>query len=111
MYPPQSPTMTISRTSVTPATAPSNTTPGNLQNAPLMTQPGTTHSNYPRNNNRTRRSKAIPIIDPNTGEDKLDEIFESENASHPASGESSARQTPQPAPPNPNKEVITILIK
>ncbi|CAH0558222.1 unnamed protein product [Brassicogethes aeneus] len=49
--------------------------------------------------NRGRRPNAISIIDPDTGKDRLNEVF-GEN-SHPASGESSARQTPQPGSGGP----------
>ncbi|KAL3283566.1 hypothetical protein HHI36_006705 [Cryptolaemus montrouzieri] len=57
-----------------------------------------------------RRANAIPIIDPNTGANISDEIFD-HDSSHPPSGESSARQTPQPAPHNPNKEVQAAFAK
>lgn len=44
------------------------------------------------------------------GEDRLNEVFE--DNSHPASGESSARQTPHPpAPPNTSKEVQATFAK
>lgn len=44
--------------------------------------------------------------------DKLDEVFEQSSNSHPPSGESSARQTPQPAAVhNSNKEVQATFAK
>lgn len=83
------------------STAP-NAAPGNL---PVGNPPGPIHNSYSRaNNSQKRRRYALSIIDPSTGQDRLDEIFE--NASHPASEDSSARQTPQPAPVlNHHKEV------
>ncbi|XP_044267927.1 eukaryotic translation initiation factor 4 gamma 1-like isoform X4 [Tribolium madens] len=56
-----------------------------------------------------RRAKAIPVIDPDTGVDRLDEVYE-QNNSHPPSGESSARQTPQPVN-NVNKEIQATFAK
>ncbi|XP_056649007.1 eukaryotic translation initiation factor 4 gamma 1-like isoform X1 [Diorhabda sublineata] len=44
---------------------------------------------------RNKRQNAIPVIDPVTGADRLQEMYE-ENP-HPPSGDTSARQTPQPA--------------
>lgn len=44
------------------------------------------------------------------GTDRLSEIYE-QNSSHPPSGESSARQTPQPAPQSHNKEVQAAFAK
>ncbi|CAG9854372.1 unnamed protein product [Phyllotreta striolata] len=60
---------------------------------------------FPRQQQHKRRSNAIPVIDPDTGADHLLELFE--DNSHPSSGESSARQTPQPsaATQSHNKEV------
>ncbi|CAH1183097.1 unnamed protein product [Phaedon cochleariae] len=59
-----------------------------------------------------RRANALPIIDPTTGADRLQEIFE--DSSHPPSGDSSARQTPQPpsaAQNSHNKEVQATFAK
>ncbi|KRT79503.1 hypothetical protein AMK59_6387, partial [Oryctes borbonicus] len=67
---------------------------------PLPLPPAT---QQPLGQQKKRRARAIPIIDPESGKDKLDEIFVCDD-SHPASGESSARQTPQP-PYIPNKEI------
>ncbi|XP_063903269.1 eukaryotic translation initiation factor 4 gamma 1-like isoform X2 [Zophobas morio] len=63
---------------------------------------------FPRQQNK-RRAKAIPVIDPDTGVDRLDEVYE-QNNSHPPSGESSARQTPQPVN-NANKEIQITFAK
>ncbi|XP_049821977.1 eukaryotic translation initiation factor 4 gamma 3 isoform X3 [Aethina tumida] len=63
--------------------------------APPLQQAAQQHATYQRQQ-KTRRQKAIPIIDPDTGKDRLTELFD--ESSHPASGESSARQTPQPTP-------------
>lgn len=43
------------------------------------------------------------------GQDRLADIFD--DSSHPPSGESSARQTPQPPPPNTSKEVQATFAK
>ncbi|CAH1141154.1 unnamed protein product [Phyllotreta striolata] len=66
---------------------------------------------FPRQQQHKRRSNAIPIIDPDTGADRLQELFE--DNSHPPSGESSARQTPQPsaATQSHNKEVQATFAK
>jgi hypothetical protein len=76
-----------------------------LQSIPLaQTQPP-----FQRQQNK-RRAKAIPVIDPATGADRLDEVYEQQNNSHPPSGESSARQTPQPVN-NVNKEIQAAFAK
>ncbi|GJQ70481.1 putative RNA binding protein [Trypoxylus dichotomus] len=77
--------------------------PQNLPQVPQQALPLPPTSQQAVGQQKKRRAKAIPIIDPESGKDKLDEIFV-ENDSHPASGESSARQTPQP-PYMPNKEI------
>lgn len=78
-------------------TVPQNT---NQPLQPITITP--TQPPFQRQQNK-RRAKAIPVIDPDTGADRLDEVFEQSN-SHPPSGESSARQTPQPSINNVNKE-------
>lgn len=45
------------------------------------------------------------------GVDRLDEVFEQQNSSHPPSGESSARQTPQPSINNANKDIAVAFAK
>ncbi|XP_076271494.1 eukaryotic translation initiation factor 4 gamma 1-like isoform X2 [Rhynchophorus ferrugineus] len=87
-----------------PASAPPNTVSGSNMPTQLLPPMNQGHSSFPRSNQKVRRPNALRIIDPDTGEDKLNEIFDEHN-SHPHSAESSARQTPQPAPPNNNKEV------
>ncbi|CAH1972490.1 unnamed protein product [Acanthoscelides obtectus] len=71
--------------------------------ATSQSQPQTTVQKHPQ-----RRKNALKIIDPDTGVDRLDEIFV-EN-SHSTSGDSSARQTPQPNPSH-NKEVQATFAK
>lgn len=73
-----------------------------------MALPQSAPQHGPMSKNK-RRSRAIAIIDPVTGVDKLNEIYDQPEDSHPASGESSARQTPQP--PVPNKEVQAVFAK
>ncbi|XP_072375280.1 eukaryotic translation initiation factor 4 gamma 3-like isoform X1 [Diabrotica undecimpunctata] len=72
-----------------------NTTQNTMPNVPLVSN---NHQQQPfqRQTQMKRRPKAVAIIDPNTGADRLLEMFE-DNNSHPPSGESSARQTPQPS--------------
>ncbi|KAF2880178.1 hypothetical protein ILUMI_25979 [Ignelater luminosus] len=54
----------------------------------------------------------LTLTDLHTGKDKLSEMDEQEqDDSHPPFGESSARQTPQPPLPNPNKEVQAAFVK
>ncbi|XP_018568899.1 eukaryotic translation initiation factor 4 gamma 1 isoform X2 [Anoplophora glabripennis] len=67
------------------------------------------HQPFQRHQNK-RRPNAIAVIDPNTGTDRLNEIYE-QSSSHPPSGESSARQTPQPTPQSHNKEVQAAFAK
>lgn len=90
-----------------PAGMPQNTAQPTLTS---MSMPAMTSTMpYQRQQNK-RRSKAVPIIDPNTGEDRLNEMYE--ESSHNQSGESSARQTPQPSPHNNNsKEVQATFVK
>lgn len=45
------------------------------------------------------------------GVDRLDEVYEQQNSSHPPSGESSARQTPQPSINNANKDIAVAFAK
>ncbi|XP_066251122.1 eukaryotic translation initiation factor 4 gamma 3-like isoform X2 [Euwallacea similis] len=107
VFPPQSAPLSLTRTTPTPVTAaPPNAPTGSLQNQPILTQAAAAPATYAKN--KQRRLNAIPIIDPNTGQDRLDEIFDPENASHPPTGESSARQTPQP--PN-DKEIQAAFAK
>ncbi|XP_025830115.1 eukaryotic translation initiation factor 4 gamma 3 isoform X2 [Agrilus planipennis] len=91
------------------ATAPQNHTQANPSTM-VLTQNSQQTGMQQKNR---RRAKAIPIIDPDTGKDKLKEMFEQQeqDESHPASGESSARQTPQPSVPNPSKEVQATFAK
>nr|XP_022920525.1 eukaryotic translation initiation factor 4 gamma 3 isoform X3 [Onthophagus taurus] len=58
---------------------------------------------------KTRPAKAIPIIDPVSGVDKLNEVYD-EVESLPASAESSARQTPK-LMNMPSKEIQTVFNK
>ncbi|XP_019761399.2 eukaryotic translation initiation factor 4 gamma 3 isoform X1 [Dendroctonus ponderosae] len=108
-YQPASNSMPIPRPAgnAVAATAP-NAASGNIS---VGSQPGPIHNSYSRaNNSQKRRPFALSIIDPSTGQDRLDEIFE--NASHPASEDSSARQTPQPAPVlNHHKEIQAAFAK
>ncbi|XP_050307048.1 eukaryotic translation initiation factor 4 gamma 1-like isoform X3 [Anthonomus grandis grandis] len=112
MFASQAPNITLSRTQVTPATATTAGpavagTAGHIPSAPLMGPPADRAgpSNYQRNAQKQRRQFALSIIDPATGADKLDEIFQSGSASHPPSEESSARQTPQPSQPDKELQV------
>ncbi|KAJ8913562.1 hypothetical protein NQ315_017113 [Exocentrus adspersus] len=100
----------ISRTGPIPQTQPAtpNPTQAAIPNVPLV--PNTPqHQPFQRQQNR-RRPNALAIIDPNTGTDRLIEMFE-QSGSHPPSGESSARQTPQPMPQSHNKEVQAAFAK
>nr|CAH7761946.1 unnamed protein product [Callosobruchus chinensis] len=100
----------IPRTNVVNAQPPSGTPappPAPVTNMATMasnqSQPQSTGQNQPK-----RRKNALKIIDPTTGADRLDEIFV-EN-SHSTSGDSSARQTPQPNPSH-SKEVQATFAK
>ncbi|XP_060516621.1 eukaryotic translation initiation factor 4 gamma 1 isoform X2 [Cylas formicarius] len=80
--------------------APPNPPQGPIQQ-PAALQAPPPPASFSRSNQRIKRPHALAIIDPTTGEDKMNEIFD--DNSHPPSGESSARQTPQPS--RPKKEV------
>lgn len=55
-------------------------------------------------------TKISSILILTAGTDRLNEIYE-QSSSHPPSGESSARQTPQPTPQSHNKEVQAAFAK
>lgn len=68
------------------------------QMAPAPMQPAPMPPSQ-QSSSQGRRKNAIKIIDPNSGKDVLEEMYESSPsnaATPPRSGESSARQTPQP---------------
>ncbi|KAK9888566.1 hypothetical protein WA026_000810 [Henosepilachna vigintioctopunctata] len=99
----------MSRTGPPPQPASTQSNPNQTQIPPMpLVQP--IAPQQPVSKMQKRRPNAVPIIDPITGANKLDEMFE-QNNSQPPSGESSARQTPQPAPHNPNKEVQATFAK
>lgn len=100
---------------------PAQTAPPNISLIPNAQQ-------HPPPRQQKRRTHALAVIDPVTGktylfiistehcffffegQDRLNEVYE--DNSHPASGESSARQTPQPPPqPNTSKEVQATFAK
>ncbi|KAF5303054.1 hypothetical protein FQR65_LT08383 [Abscondita terminalis] len=92
------------------ATAPQNSTQPPPSNMPISQPPASLSGG----SKHRRRSNAIPIIDPTTGKDKLKELYDQESEeslSHPPSGESSARETPQPPITNPSKEVQATFAK
>ncbi|KAG5882340.1 hypothetical protein JTB14_037625 [Gonioctena quinquepunctata] len=97
----------VPRPSTIPQAVPVNPPTQNaINNAPLVNNPQ--HQTFSRPVNR-RRAHAVSIIDPATGGDVLQDMFE--DSSHPPSGESSARQTPQPPSHNHNKEVQATFAK
>ncbi|KAK5645721.1 hypothetical protein RI129_004185 [Pyrocoelia pectoralis] len=91
------------------AATPPNTTQQPPPNMPIP-QPPTMHNS----GSKKRRSFAIPVIDPVSGKDKLSELYEEqseESLSHPPSGESSARETPQPPITSNCKEIQAVFAK
>jgi hypothetical protein len=69
------------------------------QMAPAPMQPVAPMVPREQSSSQGRRKNAIKIIDPNSGKDVLEEMYESSPsnaATPPRSADSSARQTPQP---------------
>uniref|UniRef100_A0A1Y1NIM6 MI domain-containing protein n=2 Tax=Photinus pyralis TaxID=7054 RepID=A0A1Y1NIM6_PHOPY len=90
-------------------TTPQNATQPPPQSMPLP-QPPAVHTAVAKK----RRPNAVQIIDPITGKDKLNELYEEqleESLSLPPSGESSARETPQPPTTSNSKEIQATFAK
>ncbi|XP_044751376.1 eukaryotic translation initiation factor 4 gamma 3-like isoform X2 [Coccinella septempunctata] len=90
-----------------PASNLSNPNQAPIASSMPLPQPVIPQATMPRQH-KQRRPNAISIIDPSTGRDQLDEMFQQDN-SHPPSGESSARQTPQPPTHNQHKDMMSSL--